>query len=115
MADEDVNEFRAMLRSFVLPLVLLLVGVARPSWITLPYFVCSCASLLHWAMTSNFVGLSWYVISYKCLHRGLFRLKVLLDFVPNSAVYGVAMLCMSSNTFPCAYEYTEKFCWFLSF
>lgn len=46
--------------SFVLPTVQLVAGVARPSWIALPYFIYSCAGLLHWSMTSNFVGLSRY-------------------------------------------------------
>lgn len=86
--DEDVNEFRAMLRSFVLPLVLLLVGVARPSWITLPYFVCSCASLLHWAMTSNFVGLSWGWRPL-ILYTGLHILALYLDQLPLSIPQGI--------------------------
>ncbi|KAG0610440.1 hypothetical protein M758_7G065700 [Ceratodon purpureus] len=85
--DEDVYEFRAMLRSFVLPLVLLLVGIARPSWITLPYFVCSCASLFHWAMTNNFVGLSWGwrpLIFYTGLHISALYLDQLPLSLPES-------------------------------
>lgn len=115
MVDEDVNEFRVMLWSFVFFLVLLLVGVVWLLWIILLYFVCSCVSLLYWVMMSNFVGFLWYVIFYKCLYRGLFRLKVLLDFVLNFVVYGVVMFCMLFNIFLCVYEYIEKFCWFLSF
>lgn len=65
LPDEDSHESRAMVRSFVLPLVLILVGVARPSWIALPYFIYSCGGLFHWAMTSNFVGLFWYTFIHQ--------------------------------------------------
>ncbi|KAJ7571313.1 hypothetical protein O6H91_01G159100 [Diphasiastrum complanatum] len=57
--DEAVAEFRANLRSFLLPMIQVIVGVVHPSWISFPYFVCSCAGLLHWSLTNNFVGLSW--------------------------------------------------------
>ncbi|KAG0629951.1 hypothetical protein M758_1G142000 [Ceratodon purpureus] len=65
-ADEDVFHWRANLISFVLPSVQLVAGVARPSWIALPYFIFSCAGLLHWSMTNNFVGLSrgWRLLMY---------------------------------------------------
>ncbi|BBN02016.1 piezo-type mechanosensitive ion channel component 1/2 [Marchantia polymorpha subsp. ruderalis] len=56
---EEGSQWRGTLRNFLLPAVQIVVGVARPSWIALPYFVCSCVGLLHWSMTSNFVGLSW--------------------------------------------------------
>jgi hypothetical protein len=64
--DEDLFHWRANLISFVLPTVQLVAGVARPSWIALPYFIYSCAGLLHWSMTSNFVGLSrgWRLLMY---------------------------------------------------
>ncbi|KAG0629955.1 hypothetical protein M758_1G142000 [Ceratodon purpureus] len=64
--DEDVFHWRANLISFVLPSVQLVAGVARPSWIALPYFIFSCAGLLHWSMTNNFVGLSrgWRLLMY---------------------------------------------------
>jgi hypothetical protein len=57
--DEEAIEMTLSLQRFVLPVVQLMVGVSRPSWVALPYFVCSCASLFHWSVTSNFIGLSW--------------------------------------------------------
>lgn len=62
-----------MVRSFVLPLVLILVGVARPSWIALPYFIYSCGGLFHWAMTSNFVGLFWYIFIHQPIEVDILR------------------------------------------
>jgi hypothetical protein len=57
--DEEAIEMTLSLQRFVLPVVQLMAGVSRPSWVALPYFVCSCASLFHWSVTSNYIGLSW--------------------------------------------------------
>jgi hypothetical protein len=65
--DEEAIEMTLSLQRFVLPVVQLMAGVSRPSWVALPYFVCSCASLFHWSVTSNFIGLSWYVCAH--LHQ----------------------------------------------
>ncbi len=62
--DEEAIEMTLSLQRFVLPVVQLMAGVSRPSWVALPYFVCSCASLFHWSVTSNFIGLSWYVCAH---------------------------------------------------
>ncbi|KAI0518689.1 hypothetical protein KFK09_006125 [Dendrobium nobile] len=35
----------------------LVVGISHPSWIFLPFFVCSCVCLVDWSLTSNFLGL----------------------------------------------------------
>lgn len=53
------SQFQAVLRSIVLPAVQLVAGIARPCWIAFPFFLFSCVWLLHWCITSNFVGLSW--------------------------------------------------------
>ncbi|KAI5060462.1 hypothetical protein GOP47_0024882 [Adiantum capillus-veneris] len=52
-------QFRAVIRSIILPTVQLVAAVARPCWICFPFFICSCIGLFHWAITGNFVGLSW--------------------------------------------------------
>ncbi|KAL2642994.1 hypothetical protein R1flu_010581 [Riccia fluitans] len=56
---EEGSPWRGALKNLLLPAVQIVVGLARPSWIALPYFVCSCVGLLHWSMTSNFIGLAW--------------------------------------------------------
>lgn len=44
----------------VLPAVQLVVGISHPSWISLPFFICSCVGLVDWSLTSNFLGLFWW-------------------------------------------------------
>ncbi|KAL4572075.1 hypothetical protein LXL04_018844 [Taraxacum kok-saghyz] len=41
----------------LLPAVQLVVGISNSSWISLPFFVCSCVGLVDWSLTSNFHGL----------------------------------------------------------
>ncbi|XP_010914337.1 piezo-type mechanosensitive ion channel homolog isoform X1 [Elaeis guineensis] len=41
----------------LLPAVQLVVGISHPSWIFLPFFICSCVGLVNWSLTSNFLGL----------------------------------------------------------
>ncbi|XP_043708760.1 piezo-type mechanosensitive ion channel homolog isoform X1 [Telopea speciosissima] len=41
----------------ILPAIQLVVGISRPSWASLPYFICSCVGLVDWSLTSNFLGL----------------------------------------------------------
>ncbi|KAK1294370.1 hypothetical protein QJS10_CPA16g01436 [Acorus calamus] len=41
----------------LLPVVQLVVGISHPSWISLPFFICSCVGLVDWSLTSNFLGL----------------------------------------------------------
>ncbi|CAM8925338.1 unnamed protein product [Rhodiola kirilowii] len=40
-----------------LPAVQLLLGISYPSWVSLPYFICSSIGLVDWSLTSNFLGL----------------------------------------------------------
>ncbi|KAG9157001.1 hypothetical protein Leryth_009041 [Lithospermum erythrorhizon] len=42
---------------FFLPAVQLVVGISSPSWLSLPFFICSCIGLVDWSLTSNFLGL----------------------------------------------------------
>ncbi|KAK4407093.1 Piezo-type mechanosensitive ion channel [Sesamum angolense] len=41
----------------LLPAVQLVSGISNPSWLSLPFFVCSCVGLVDWSLTSNFLGL----------------------------------------------------------
>ncbi|KAL0459580.1 UNVERIFIED_CONTAM: Piezo-type mechanosensitive ion channel [Sesamum latifolium] len=41
----------------MLPAVQLVSGISNPSWLSLPFFVCSCVGLVDWSLTSNFLGL----------------------------------------------------------
>jgi hypothetical protein len=41
----------------LLPAVQLTAGISNPSWISLPFFICSCVGLVDWSLTSNFLGL----------------------------------------------------------
>ncbi|KAI3975725.1 hypothetical protein MKX01_023151 [Papaver californicum] len=43
-----------------LPAVQLVVGISHPSWVSLPFFICSCVGLVDWSLTSNFLGLFWW-------------------------------------------------------
>ncbi|KAL9239206.1 hypothetical protein vseg_013546 [Gypsophila vaccaria] len=42
---------------FLLPAIQLVAGISHPSWVSLPFFVCSCVGLVNWSLTSNFSGL----------------------------------------------------------
>ncbi|XP_077232288.1 piezo-type mechanosensitive ion channel component isoform X2 [Tasmannia lanceolata] len=41
----------------LLPGIQLVVGISHPSWVSLPFFICSCVGLVDWSLTSNFLGL----------------------------------------------------------
>ncbi|XP_057780295.1 piezo-type mechanosensitive ion channel homolog isoform X2 [Salvia miltiorrhiza] len=41
----------------LLPAVQLASGISNPSWLSLPFFICSCVGLVDWSLTSNFLGL----------------------------------------------------------
>lgn len=45
----------------LLPGIQLVVGISNPSWLSLPFFVCSCVGLVDWSLTSNFLGLFRYI------------------------------------------------------
>ncbi|XP_020701630.1 piezo-type mechanosensitive ion channel homolog isoform X8 [Dendrobium catenatum] len=59
----------------LLPAIQLVVGISHPSWIFLPFFVCSCVGLVDWSLTSNFLGLfRWWriLLFYACFSIFLF-------------------------------------------
>ncbi|KAH7277309.1 hypothetical protein KP509_39G044800 [Ceratopteris richardii] len=74
-------QLRAVIRSILLPAVQLLAAVARPCWMSFPFFICSCIGLFHWALSGNFVGLSWSW-NYLLLLTGLEILMVYLYQLP---------------------------------
>lgn len=41
----------------LLPAIQLVVGISHPSWVSLPFFIGSCAGVVDWSLTSNFLGL----------------------------------------------------------
>ncbi|KAL8092740.1 hypothetical protein AgCh_034845 [Apium graveolens] len=41
----------------LVPAIQLVVGISKPSWVSLPFFICSCIGLVDWSLTSNFLGL----------------------------------------------------------
>uniref|UniRef100_A0A5B7BCU2 Uncharacterized protein n=1 Tax=Davidia involucrata TaxID=16924 RepID=A0A5B7BCU2_DAVIN len=41
----------------LLPAIQLVAGISNPSWVSLPFFICSCVGLVDWSLTSNFLGL----------------------------------------------------------
>ncbi|XP_058084087.1 piezo-type mechanosensitive ion channel homolog isoform X2 [Magnolia sinica] len=44
----------------LLPAIQLVLGISHPSWVSLPFFIGSCVGLVHWSLTSNFLGLFWW-------------------------------------------------------
>ncbi|XP_020526921.1 piezo-type mechanosensitive ion channel homolog isoform X2 [Amborella trichopoda] len=44
----------------LLPAIQVVVGISYPSWVSLPFFICSCVGLVSWSLTSNFLGLFWW-------------------------------------------------------
>ncbi|CAH9112479.1 unnamed protein product [Cuscuta europaea] len=54
----------------LLPGIQLIVGISNPSWLSLPFFLCSCVSLVDWSLTSNFLGLfRWWRVLW--LYAGI--------------------------------------------
>ncbi|XP_017252550.1 piezo-type mechanosensitive ion channel homolog isoform X2 [Daucus carota subsp. sativus] len=41
----------------LVPAIQLVVGISKPSWVSLPFFICSCVGLVDWSLSSNFLGL----------------------------------------------------------
>ncbi|KAG8648226.1 hypothetical protein MANES_09G162700v8 [Manihot esculenta] len=53
----------------LLPVVQLVAASSHPSWLSLPFFVCSSVGLINWSTTSNFLALfQWW--SYLLLYAG---------------------------------------------
>nr|XP_027114534.1 piezo-type mechanosensitive ion channel homolog [Coffea arabica] len=65
---QDAFHFRFKVLCYLfLPAVQLLLGISHPSWVSLPFFLCSCIGLVKWSMTSKFLGLFWcwrYLLFY---------------------------------------------------
>ncbi|KAA8545065.1 hypothetical protein F0562_019836 [Nyssa sinensis] len=67
---EWIGSHLRVLCCLLLPAVQLVVGISHPSWVSLPFFICSCIGLVDWSFTSNFVGLyRWW--RYLLFYAGL--------------------------------------------
>ncbi|XP_021727828.1 piezo-type mechanosensitive ion channel homolog [Chenopodium quinoa] len=54
---ESLGSYFKVVFCFLLPAIQLVVGISHPSWVSLPFFICSCVGLVDWSLTSNFSGL----------------------------------------------------------
>ncbi|KAK6940875.1 Piezo non-specific cation channel, R-Ras-binding domain, partial [Dillenia turbinata] len=56
-ASEHLGSHLRVASCLLLPAIQLVVGISHPSWVSIPYFICSCVGLVDWSLTSNFLGL----------------------------------------------------------
>ncbi|VFR02125.1 unnamed protein product [Cuscuta campestris] len=69
-AFEHIGSRLRVASCLLLPGIQLIVGISNPSWLSLPFFICSCVSLVDWSLTSNFLGLfRWWRILW--LYAGI--------------------------------------------
>ncbi|XP_052187550.1 piezo-type mechanosensitive ion channel homolog [Diospyros lotus] len=54
---ENIGSSFRVASCLLLPAIQLLVGISNPSWVFLPFFICSCVGLVDWSLTSNFLRL----------------------------------------------------------
>ncbi|KAF3579111.1 hypothetical protein DY000_02036155 [Brassica cretica] len=54
---EQLGSHLRVASCLLLPAVQLALGICNPSWVSLPFFVGSCAGLVDWSLTSNVSGL----------------------------------------------------------
>ncbi|XP_042388036.1 piezo-type mechanosensitive ion channel homolog [Zingiber officinale] len=69
MSTNDIGYHLRVVCCLILPAIQLVVGISHPSWISLPFFICSCIGLVDWSLTSNFLGLfRWWrpLLIYTC-------------------------------------------------
>lgn len=62
----------------MLPAVQLVLGISHPSWVSLPFFIGSCAGVVDWSLTSNFLGLFRLLLSI--VHALLSDVFITLSF-----------------------------------
>lgn len=54
---EQIASHLRVVSCLLLPAVQLVAGISHPSWVSLPFFICSCIGLVDWSLTRNFIGL----------------------------------------------------------
>ncbi|XP_065861207.1 piezo-type mechanosensitive ion channel homolog isoform X1 [Euphorbia lathyris] len=54
---EQIGSHVRVASCLLLPAIQLGVGISHPTWLSLPFFIGSCAGLVDWSLTSNFLGL----------------------------------------------------------
>lgn len=60
---DDLGSHMRVASCLLLPAIQLFVGISYPSWLSLPFFICSCVGLVDWSLTSNFLGLfRWWKV-----------------------------------------------------
>lgn len=78
----------------MLPAVQLVLGISHPSWVSLPFFIGSCAGVVDWSLTSNFLGLFRLLLSI--IHALLSDVFITLSFFWWAAFgfFGGSHLCV---------------------
>ncbi|PWA88896.1 hypothetical protein CTI12_AA084740 [Artemisia annua] len=85
-AFEELGSHLKVAFCLLLPAVQLVVGISYSSWVSLPFFICSCVGLVDWSLTSNFHGLFRSGVRHTNV---LLRGAVLRTFTINFFTYGV--------------------------
>ncbi|KAL8513510.1 hypothetical protein ACS0TY_012829 [Phlomoides rotata] len=84
---ENIGYRLRLVSCLLLPAVQLASGICYPSWLSLPFFLCSCVGLVDWSLTSNFLGLfRWWKLLwvYSCFSICLLYVYQLPFEVPQS-------------------------------
>lgn len=90
---EQLGSYCKVASCFLLPAIQLVVGISHPSWVSLPFFVCSCVGLVDWSLTSNFSGLFRWWRSLR-LYAGF---NIVLLYIYQLPVLFPAMLRQIAN------------------
>lgn len=84
---EQIGSHLRVASCLLLPAVQLVVGISNPSWVSLPFFICSCIGLVDWSLTSNFSGLfRWWRLLW--LYAG-FNIFLLYVYQLPISVFGI--------------------------
>lgn len=70
-AVEHIGPHLRVAGCLLLPAIQLIAGISHPSWVSLPFFICSCVGLVDWSLTGNFLGLfRWWrpLLLYACFN-----------------------------------------------
>ncbi|KAI4369413.1 hypothetical protein MLD38_017853 [Melastoma candidum] len=74
---DQLGSLLGLLCWLLLPCVQLVVGISHPSWASFPFFLCSCAGLVDWSLTSSFLGLfRWWRFLFRYAGFNIFLLYI---------------------------------------
>ncbi|XP_057474427.1 piezo-type mechanosensitive ion channel homolog [Actinidia eriantha] len=88
----------------VLPAIQLIVGISNPSWVSLPFFVCSCIGLVDWSLTSNFLGLFrwwrslWLYAGFNICLLYVYQLPISFPEIPQKMAEFIGLYKMSAKS-----------------